>query len=92
MSPFSEKKEGINMPVIIVYILAVVILFVVLKIIGLSMKIISRFIFNALVGGIVLSIINLFGANIAITWVRAALVGFLGVPGVIIVLIMHFLV
>lgn len=79
------------MPVILVYVLAVLILFAVLKLLGLSMKIILRFVFNALVGGIVISIINLFGANITITWLSAALVGFLGVPGVIIVLIMQFL-
>ena len=79
------------MPVILTYIFAIVILFAVLKIIGLSMKIIIKFIFNALIGGIVLSVINLFGANITITWLSAAIVGFLGVPGVIIVLIMHFL-
>ena len=79
------------MPVILTYILAIVILFAVLKIIGLSMKIIVKFIFNALIGGIVISVINLFGANITITWLSAAIVGFLGVPGVIIVLIMHFL-
>lgn len=79
------------MPVVLIYILAILILFGVLKLFGLSMKIIMRFIFNALVGGIALSIINLFGANITITWLTAALVGFLGVPGVIIVLIMQFL-
>ena len=79
------------MGVVITYILAVLILFIILKLFGLSMKIISRFIFNALVGGIVISIINLFGANITLTWLTAAIVGFLGVPGVIIVLIMQFL-
>ena len=79
------------MPAILTYILAIVLLFAILKIIGLSMKIIVKFIFNALIGGIVISVINLFGANITITWLSAAIVGFLGVPGVIIVLIMHFL-
>lgn len=79
------------MPIILTYIISVVILFAVLKVIGLSMKIIARFIFNALIGGIVISIINLFGANITLTWISAAIVGFLGVPGVIIVLIMQFL-
>ena len=79
------------MGVIVTYILAVLILFAVLKLIGLSMKIIMKFIFNALVGGIVISLINLFGANITLTWLTAAIVGFLGVPGVIIVLIMQFL-
>lgn len=79
------------MPVIITYILAIFILFGVLKLFGLSMKIIMKFIFNALVGGIVISLINLFGANITLTWLTAAIVGFLGVPGVIIVLIMTYL-
>ena len=79
------------MPIIITYILAILILFGVLKLFGVSMKIIARFIFNALVGGIVISLINLFGANITLTWLSAAIVGFLGVPGVIIVLIMQFL-
>jgi len=79
------------MGVIVTYILAVLILFAVLKLIGLSMKIIMKFIFNALVGGIVISLINLFGANITLTWLTAAIVGFLGVPGVIIVLIMQFM-
>ena len=80
------------MGVIITYILAVAVLFGVLKLFGLSMKIIAKFIFNALIGGIVISLINLFGANITLTWLSAALVGFLGVPGVIIVLIMQFMV
>ena len=79
------------MPVFVVYILAVLILFGILKLIGLSMKVILSFIFNALVGGIVIAILNLFGANITITWITAALVGFLGIPGVIIVLIMKYL-
>lgn len=79
------------MGVIITYILAVAVLFGVLKLFGLSMKIIAKFIFNALIGGIVISLINLFGANITLTWLSAVLVGFLGVPGVIIVLIMQFM-
>lgn len=79
------------MPVIITYIIAVLLLFGILKLFGVSMKIIGRFIFNALVGGIVISLINLFGANITLTWLTAAIVGFFGVPGVIIVLIMTYL-
>lgn len=79
------------MTIVLTYILAILILFGILKLFGLSMKIIMKFIFNALIGGIVISVINLFGANITITWLTAAIVGFLGVPGVIIVLIMKFL-
>ena len=77
--------------IILAYFVAIFILFLVLKMFGISMKIISRFIFNALIGGIVISIMNLLGMNIALNWLNAALIGFLGVPGVIIVLIFHFL-
>ena len=79
------------MPEILVFIIAVAILFAILKVIGLSMKIIISVVINAIVGGIVIALLNLFGANIAITWVSAAIVGFLGVPGVIIVLLMKYL-
>lgn len=55
------------------------------------MRIIIKFIINAIVGGIVIIIINLFGVGLELTWLTAAIVGFLGVPGVIIVAIMQFL-
>lgn len=73
------------------YIIAILVLFVVLKILSLPMKIIIKFIINAIVGGIVIIIINLFGVGLELTWLTAAIVGFLGVPGVIIVAIMQFL-
>ena len=73
------------------YIIAILLLFVVLKILSLPMRIIIKFIINAIVGGIVIIIINLFGVGLELTWLTAAIVGFLGVPGVIIVAIMQFL-
>ena len=64
-------------------------------IISLPIKIIIKLMVNALVGGIVLFLINLIGANFGlvldINWITALIVGFLGVPGVVIVLILHFL-
>ena len=73
------------------YIIAILVLFVVLKILSLPMRIIIKFIINEIVGGIVIIIINLFGVGLELTWLTAAIVGFLGVPGVIIVAIMQFL-
>ena len=73
------------------YIIAILVLFVVLKILSLPMRIIIKFIINAIVGGIVIITINLFGVGLELTWLTAAIVGFLGVPGVIIVAIMQFL-
>ncbi len=54
------------------------------------MKIIVRFLINALVGGIVIYVLNLIGVGIALNWITALIVGFLGIPGVIIVAILQF--
>ena len=59
------------------YIIAILVLFVVLKILSLPMRIIIKFIINAIVGGIVIIIINLFGVGLELTWLTAAIVGFL---------------
>ena len=72
------------------YLIAVVILFIVLKLLSLPMKIIIRFLINAAVGGIVIFALNLFGVGLELTWIKAAIVGLLGVPGVIIVAIMQY--
>ena len=73
------------------FIVAVLVLFLILKILSLPMKIIIRFLINAAVGGIVIFVLDLFGVGIEITWITAAVVGLLGVPGVIIALILQFL-
>ena len=60
------------------------------------MKLIIKLVLNAIIGGVVLFIINLIGASFGfsldITWLAALIVGFLGIPGVIIVAILQFFV
>ncbi len=77
------------------FFIAVLILFVVLKLLALPFKIIIKLMLNALIGGVVLFLLNLIGSNFGlvldINWLSALIVGFLGVPGVIIVLILQFL-
>lgn len=46
---------------------------------------------NALVGAVVLWILNLFGLGISITWFTALIVGAFGIGGVIITLILKFI-
>lgn len=75
-------------------LIGVGILFIVLKLLSLPMKIIIKLVINGIVGGIIIFIVNLIGANfgfvIDLNWITALLVGFLGVPGVIIVAILQF--
>lgn len=77
------------------FFIAIVILFIVLKLIALPIKLIIKLMVNAFLGGLILFLINLVGAQFGfvldINWLTSLIVGFLGVPGVIIVVILHFL-
>lgn len=76
-------------------LIGVAVLFIVLKLLALPMKIIIKLVINGLVGGLVIFVVNLIGANfgfmIDLTWITALIVGFLGVPGVVIVTILQFI-
>ena len=78
----------------IFFIAAMLVLFIILKVMCLPFKIIIKLLLNALIGGVVLYFINLIGARLGfvldINWLTAIIVGMLGVPGVIIVVILHF--
>lgn len=80
---------------VLTFLIAVVVLFVILKLISLPLKIIIKLMVNAFIGGAILFLINIVGARFGlmldINWITALIVGFLGVPGVIIVLILHFI-
>lgn len=75
-------------------LIGVAVLFIVLKLLALPMKIIIKLVINGLVGGLIIFVINLIGANfgfiIDLNWITALIVGFLGVPGVVIVAILQF--
>lgn len=76
------------------FFIAIIILYVILKLIALPLKVIIKLMANALIGGIVLFLINLIGAQFGfildITWITALIVGFLGIPGVVIVILLQF--
>ena len=61
------------------------------KLIALPFRILWKLITNSIVGAIILWVINLFGVGIKITFLKALIVGILGIPGVILVLIAHMM-
>ncbi len=75
-------------------LIGVAILFIVLKLLALPMKLIIKLVINGLVGGIIIFVVNLIGANVGfminLNWITALIVGILGVPGVVIVAILQF--
>lgn len=80
---------------ILTFAIALAVIYIVGSLLVIPIKIIWRLIYNGIIGGVTLFLINLiggfFGLTLPITPLTALLVGFLGVPGVIILLIFHFL-
>lgn len=76
---------------ILTFILTFAVVVIALKLIALPIKIIGRLAINAIIGGIILFILAKIGIAIIITWWMAALVALLGIPGVIIVVILSFI-
>ncbi len=76
---------------IIFFAIAVFAVVLVLKLLGKSMKVVLGVLVNALVGGLIIWLLNILGLGIALNWLTALIVGVLGIPGVIIVLIITFL-
>ena len=84
-----------NTQFIFTFLIALAILYVVLKILSLPIKLIVKLLINGLVGGIVIWLINLVGVNfgfaITLNWITALIVGILGIPGAIILVILQFI-
>lgn len=75
---------------ILPFVIGIVVLFIVLKILSMPFKIIIKFVINAVIGMIVIYVLNLFGVGMVLNWITGLIVGVLGVPGVIIVAILQF--
>lgn len=71
----------------LVFIGAIIAVFIILKILAWPIKKIFKMVINIVVGGVLLVIVNLIGGNfgfvIPINWITALIVGILGVPGLI---------
>lgn len=75
------------------FLVALIVLFLVLKIIAAPIKIIIKLMLNALAGGVVLFLINMIGAGFGfvldINWITSLIVGIFGAPGVILVILLQ---
>lgn len=88
---------GLEIPfdIIIAYGLGLVILYFVGWLLLVPLKLLFRFLLNGIIGGIALWILNLVGGLIgvvvAINPITALTVGFLGIPGLILILLLQFI-
>ncbi len=79
------------MEVIFSFMVGLMVLFVILKVLSLPFRIIWKLFTNSIVGAVMLWIVNLFGAGIEITFFKALIAGVFGIPGVVVILLAHFL-
>lgn len=79
------------MEIVVAFAVGLLVLGILLKLISLPFRIIKWFVTNSIMGAIMLAIVNLFGVGLEITFLKALVAGVLGIPGVIVITIMHFL-
>ena len=83
----------LEVPVIIAFLGGLVLLCIILKLLSFSFKTLLKFALNAIIGGAILFLYNMFlatltGFVIPITWVSALIVGIFGVPGLLLLVVL----
>lgn len=82
-------------PTIISFVLGLALLYIIGLLLVIPIRILIKLIVNGLIGGVLLFIFNiiggLFGLGITINPLNAIIVGFLGVPGVVLILILQWI-
>ncbi len=87
---------GLDIPldIILAYALGLVLLYLAGWLLLVPLKPLFRFIINGIIGGVVLWLLNLIGGligiSIAINPVTALMVGFLGIPGLVLILLIQY--
>lgn len=78
--------------IIITFLTCIIVLFIFGKIFIMPLKSILKLIFNSILGGVCIYVINLIGANfgfhIGLNILTSMLVGILGIPGAILLIIL----
>lgn len=86
---------GIELSVILAYVFGLVLLYFIGWILIIPIKFIAKLIINGIIGGVLLVILNLFGGligfSIGINPINALVVGFLGVPGLILLIVLKLI-
>lgn len=76
------------MELVVAFAIGLIILCLIGKIVSLPIKLLWKMITNSIVGAVMLWIVNLFGAGIQITFIKALVAGVFGIPGVLVVVLL----
>ena len=77
--------------VVAAFAVGLLVLCIVGKVISLPLRLFWRLIYNSIAGALMLCIVNFFGLGIKITFLKALIAGVFGIPGVLGIVIFHFL-
>ena len=79
----------------VVILISAAAIFIFFKLITKPIRLILRLLFNTLLGFVILFLLNFFGGTIGISlgmnWLNAAIVGVFGLPGVVVLLVLRWL-
>ncbi len=82
--------------VVLAYLFGIILIYLVGRIFLMPLKLVIRLIYNGLIGGVMLWVLNLIGASfgftIAINPITALVAGFLGLPGIVLLILFKILV
>jgi len=83
------------MEMIAIILIAVLAVFLILKLLTAPIRFAAKMLINALVGFVVLFLLNfvggLVGLSLGINWFNALVVGIFGAPGVVLLLLLKYL-
>jgi inhibitor of the pro-sigma K processing machinery len=85
---------GLQYEVIIAYAFGLILLYIIGWLLLVPLKIILKFIYNGIIGGIMLWVLNIvggiFGITVTVNPITALIAGFLGIPGIILILLLQY--
>ena len=76
------------MELVVAFAVGLIVLCLIGKVASLPVKLLWKMITNIIVGAVLLWIVNLFGAGIQITFIKALVAGVFGIPGVLAVVLL----
>lgn len=76
------------MELVVAFAVGLIVLCLIGKIVSLPVKLLWKMVTNSIVGAVLLWIVNLFGAGIQITFIKALVAGVFGIPGVLVVVLL----
>jgi inhibitor of the pro-sigma K processing machinery len=86
---------SIDFSVILAYAFGLLLLYIVGWLLVMPIKFILKLLYNGIIGGIMLWVLNLVGGflsiQVAINPVTALIAGFLGIPGVLLILVLQYI-